>query len=149
MANQFADFRDYIPDDFFATVAYQVFDHGWGPSDFIAITQLGDGTTESEGIGREVSRAISRSKRAQVVLTLSMTSPLNLFLSRLFETNQTFPVAFFDPNGSTNVVASKAYIVKRADASFGKDAGGTRQWTLKTGQCSTFDIGGSNEASSI
>lgn len=145
-----ADFRNYCAEDLVVNIAGIPFTAGWGPNDMISISEIGDGISESEGIGREVTLARSRSKRAEVKLTLAQSTPLNVVLTELYDAmksggGSSFPVVFYDPNGTTNVTASKAYINKRADAGFGKGADGTRQWTIRTGQCASFVIGGSAE----
>lgn len=145
-----ADFRNYCAEDFVVNIAGIPFTEGWGPSDMLSIAEIGDGIPESEGIGREVTLSRSRSRRAEIRLTMAQSTPFNVVLNELYEAiktggGTTFPIIIYDPNGTTSVTASKAYITKRPDAGFGKSADGTRQWVIRTGQCATFVIGGSSE----
>ena len=118
---------------------------GFADGTFVQIEENGDGVTSVAGADGEVARSMSTDPRKKVTLTLLQTSDTNDVLSTLYEAdkiskNGTFPVTIKDLRGTTRFAASTAWVVKKANVSFGKEVE-SREWTIETAD-GAFFVGG-------
>ncbi len=122
---------------------------GYADGTFIEISALSDGVTSVAGADGEIARAIGTDNRHSVNLTLLQTSSSNDVLSSLHALDRKSsggvmqPVLVQDLSGRTLFAASKAWIKKSANVSFGKTVEG-RQWMMETGEPTTYVIGGNS-----
>jgi hypothetical protein len=120
---------------------------GFADGAFVGIVMQNDGITTQVGADGEIARAINTDRRCTVTVTLQQTSPANDFMSTMFNTDvltcggRVGPILVQDLCGETIFHASEAWIVKPADAEFGKEIS-TRAWAIHTGAPSTYLIGG-------
>jgi hypothetical protein len=125
---------------------------GFADGTFVGIVMQNDGVTTQVGADGEIARAINSDRRCTVTVTLQQTSPANDFLSACFELDtltcggKILPILVQDLCGETIFAASQAWIVKPADAEFGKEIL-TRAWAIHTGAPAVYLIGGNTFAS--
>jgi hypothetical protein len=121
---------------------------GFADGTFVGIVMQNDGITTQVGADGEIARAVNTDRRCTVTVTLQQTSPANDFLSTMFSIDvltcggRVGPILVQDLCGTTLFAASEAWIVKPADAEFGKEIL-TRAWAIHTGAPATYNIGGS------
>lgn len=92
-----------------------------------------------------MARSMSTDPRKKVTVTLLQTSGTNDVLSTLYEAdkiskNGTFPITIKDLRGTTMFGASTAWVVKKANVSFGKQVE-SREWTIEAAD-GAFFVGG-------
>jgi hypothetical protein len=120
---------------------------GFADGTFVGIVMQNDGITTQVGADGEIARAINSDRRCTVTVTLQQTSPANDFLSTMFSTDILTcggimgPILVQDLCGETIFMAPEAWIVKPADAEFGKEIQ-TRAWAIHTGAPTIYSIGG-------
>jgi hypothetical protein len=120
---------------------------GFADGTFVGIVMQNDGITTQVGADGEIARAVNSDRRCTVTVTLQQTSPANDFLSTMFSIDvitcggRTGPILVQDLCGTTIFAASEAWIVKPADAEFGKEIL-TRAWAIHTGAPAVYNIGG-------
>jgi len=120
---------------------------GYADGTFVSIEMQNDGITTQVGADGEVARAVNSDRRCTVTVTLQQTSISNDFLSTMFSTDILTcgglmgPILVQDLCGETLFAASYAWIVKPANAEFGKEIA-TRAWAIHTGNPAVYNIGG-------
>ena len=121
---------------------------GYADGTFIDVERNVDQTTLVVGADGESTVALSQNRSGKFTITLQQSSPSNDYLNSLCNALEArsggfVPVLVKDNNGTTLAAAKKAWVVKRAKASFGKDVE-NREWILESGNLA-LDIGGSAE----
>lgn len=120
---------------------------GFADGTFVGIVMQNDGITTQVGADGEIARAVNTDRRCTVTVTLQQTSPSNDFLSTFFAVDvltcggRVAPILIQDLCGTTLFEAPEAWIVKPADAEFGKEIL-TRAWAIHTGAPAVYNIGG-------
>ena len=122
-------------------------------SDRVAVTfgvhslkGMADGITSQAGADGEVARSMSADKRCKVTVTLQQTSQSNTVLSALHDADiasgggAPLPLLIKDLRGDTLFMASAAWIVKKPNSEFGKEAG-SREWVFETAKA-VYSVGG-------
>ncbi|SFB68533.1 Protein of unknown function [Cupriavidus sp. OV038] len=121
---------------------------GFAEDSFLSIEEQGDGVTSVSGADGEVARAMSSDRRCKVTIKLLHTSASNDVLSALLLADRLsggsgiFPMAVADLRGRTLFTSSEAWVVKSANAEFGKEVS-EREWEIHTGKGSYF-VGGNS-----
>lgn len=138
--------RTYAPDKILMLVG-AVPMTGYAEDTFVEIAPNADLSSIQVGADGEVARSIGTNKTCTVTLTLQQTSPSNDVLSSLIEVDaltggQLFPLTVQDLLGRSIFVVSQAWISRRPNIAFGREAG-TRAWTILTGAPSAWFSGGS------
>ena len=118
---------------------------GYATGTFVDVERAVDAFTTVVGSDGEITRVKSQNRSGTVKITLQQSSPLNDYFSSLATADElssggVVPILVTDKNGTTVVTAGKAWVKKKANATFA-DAAENREWTFETGNLS-FAIGG-------
>lgn len=109
---------------------------GWGDGVFLAVRQMDEAISDSQGVTGEESIVISNLNRFEIDITLQQTSTDNELLSRLYNATKTlgltYPVTVEDASGQTQLSGTSGRLMKFADFSYAKDPE-TRTWTMRVG----------------
>ena len=121
--------------------------HGFSEDDMITIKPSGDGTIKYVGADGEVGRSIDPDSTLEISISLASTSASNDTLMSYYELDREtgagmVPLAIKDLSGSTVVAASQAWVKNVPEAKKGRKID-TQEWTIYTGQATTF-IGGND-----
>lgn len=120
---------------------------GFADGESITAERNNDAFTRVIGMTGEGARVRSNDRSGKITLKLMQTSPDNEYLSTLFNEDEAtaarvFNVMIRDQNGTSLHEAQTAWIVKPANASFGKELA-DREWMIECDNLKMFS-GGSN-----
>lgn len=120
---------------------------GFADGEGIKVERNNDSFTRVIGMTGEGARVRSNDKSGKITLRLMQTSPDNEYLSNLAAEDEltaarAFNLLIRDQNGNSLHEAQTAWIVKPADAAYGKDLT-DREWMIETDNLKTF-LAGSN-----
>jgi hypothetical protein len=123
----------YAPREISISVAGQAIS-GYAEDTFVVVSRTSDAFTMKAGADGLISRTHNADRSGSIVITLKQTSPSNDILSALhvadeLTLNGKFPIRVADSNGTSEHVASDAWIMKVADAEYANDEG-DREWTI-------------------
>lgn len=111
---------------------------GWADGDFISIDNESDAYGDAIGTDGEVTRWDTNDNRANVTITLMQTSSANDRLSAMLRLDQLAPNGagigafyFKDTQGTSFYSGENAWIVKRPEATFGREGNKARVWKLR------------------
>ncbi len=131
------DVKIYDANQVTVTFAALLIDSGYADGDFVKIEQDSDDFTDVVGTDGEVTRSKTNDRRITVTLSLMQTSSGNSALTAINQLDRSkpngagiAPLMIRDKSGTALYVASKAWISKPPDVSFGKEAG-PREWKLR------------------
>lgn len=118
---------------------------GYAPDTFITATRNSDAFTLQVGAGGQTCRSRSQDKSGTITVSLMQSSPTNDVLSALADIDEKTgsglgAVLIKDVNGTTVISAENAWIKKKPEAPFAKEAS-IREWVIETGELDHF-IGG-------
>lgn len=120
---------------------------GYAEDSFVAVEEMGDGTTSVVGANGEKARSMGQNRSLQITLTLLQTSKSNDALSALVDFDRAshgqgaFPLAITDLTGRTLIGDASSWIPKKANSEFGATAG-SREWTIETSNKPVYHVGG-------
>lgn len=119
---------------------------GWADGDFISIDNESDGFGDAVGTDGEVTRWDNNDERANVMITLMQTSSVNDKLSALHRLDKLSPNgagigSFYckDTNGTSTYSGESTWIVKRPEATFGREGNKPRVWKLRVASLEAND----------
>lgn len=122
-------------------------DSGFGDGEFLRIEQDSDDFTDVVGTDGEVTRSKTNDRRATVTLILMQSSSGNAVLSALNLLDKKAgggagvgPFLVRDKQGTSLYSASKSWIAKPPDVSFGREAG-PREWKIRLADLERLDGG--------
>jgi hypothetical protein len=109
-------------------------DSGRADGDFVSIVKVSDDSSSVAGADGEVCVNLMHDRQYDVTITVMQSSAGNDLMTGARAGFQLLkallPLAVKDNNGSSLLVAAKAWPVKAPDQAFGKEAG-TRAWTWR------------------
>lgn len=129
-----ADVKSYSPDRVKVIVGVAAMT-GVADGTFVVIEPTGDGVTSEAGAYGDVARAISLDPRHTITITLQQTSPSNLVLSALADTDRitggdgAVPITVTDLRGTT-LFTGTGWVVRKAAATYSKGLE-AREWALE------------------
>lgn len=114
---------------------------GYAEGVFVKATRNEESFKAQSGAGGDVVRVRNRNKMGQVVITLQAASDSNDILQAFADVDELTglgygPLMIKDLNGTTLILAEKAWVVKPADGEYGADAP-NREWTI---ECAELDM---------
>lgn len=122
-------------------------DSGFADGEFCRIEQDSDDFTDVVGTDGEVTRSKTNDRRATITILLMQTSVGNTILSTLNNLDRNLPggagvgVLFIrDRQGVAIYTASKCWIAKPPDVSFGREAT-SREWKIRVSDLKRLDGG--------
>lgn len=107
---------------------------GYAEGSFVKASRAEETFKTSAGAGGDVVRVRNRNKMGSVVVTLQAASASNDVLQAFLDTDEATGLGYGalmikDLNGTTLVVAEKAWVQKPADSEYSADAP-NREWTI-------------------
>lgn len=120
---------------------------GYADGTFVSVEQSEDSFALTVGTDGDACRSKTNNRSARVTLTLLQSSQVNDLLSAVHNLDRLSPngdgIAPFlmkDNTGTTICAAEKAYIVKPATVSYGREVE-SREWVIET-DAMVFHVGG-------
>ncbi len=129
--------RTYNLKDIVATFGGVIIEGG-ADGDKISIAPTGDGWTMQRGSDGEVVRSYQNDESGRVTFNLIYGAPSNQYLSDIYSQdrltgNGVKTLSIADTRGNSLFVADAAWIMKRPEVAYGKDAG-TVPWEIDCAQ---------------
>lgn len=141
------DMKIYDANEVSIVIAGIPIDSGFADGEFIRIEQDSDDFTDVVGTDGEVTRSKTNDRRATVTLLLMQSSGGNAVLSALNLLDKKAgggagvgPFMVRDKQGTSLYSASKCWIAKPPNVSFGKEAG-PREWKIRVAAIERLDGG--------
>lgn len=128
-----AKFNNYDPGRIIVTFkGAQI--QGYADGTFVKWSRRVETFKDSAGAGGDVVRVRSRDKRGTVVITLQAASSSNDVLQAFADADEATGLGYGtlmikDANGTTLIVAEKAWVEKLPDGEYATDAS-NREWTI-------------------
>lgn len=113
---------------------------GFADGSFVNASRDADDWAKSVGADGETTRSKSNNKAGKIVITLKQSSDSNDYLSGLAVSGAVVPVLVRDASGRTVIGSESGWVLKPADAEFGKEAG-DREWTIDCADLNMFVAG--------
>lgn len=121
---------------------------GFADGTFVLASRNNDLFTLTVGADGEATRSKSNDLSGRITVTLQQTSISNDIFSALADADElsnqgSFPIQVKDASGNTLSSAETAWVVKKADATFGKETE-NREWIIEAA-CLEHFVGGNAE----
>jgi hypothetical protein len=118
---------------------------GFADGTFITVARNSDMWSLVVGADGEATRAKSNDKSGRITITLTQSAESNQYLSELALADELsngglVPILIRDASGKTIHACASAWIVKRPESAFAKEAG-TREWVFETDTLEMFEGG--------
>lgn len=141
------DLKIYDADQVTLIVCDIPIDSGYADGEFVRVEQDSDDFTDVVGTDGEVTRSKTNDHRATVTVILMQSATGNAVLSALNNVDKNTPggagvgtLLIRDKQGTSIYSASKCWIAKPPDVSFGKEAG-PREWKIRVADLKRLDGG--------